>query len=70
MTTRRRPAADPTKRCPGVTDRIPAHEAPLTRFAKNRARKDGLSRVCRCCWAAYEVARKAAKVATAATAEA
>ena len=70
MTTRRSPAAEPTKHCPGVTGRIAAHDAPLAQFVKNRARKDGLSRVCRTCWAAYEAARKAAKVATAATAEA
>lgn len=56
-----------TKHCPGArlageqVAGYPPHDPPVADFAKNAARPDGLSRVCRPCWKAYEAARKAAK---------
>lgn len=59
--------ASKTKQCPGVKDGqtvvIPAHDAPadLATFGSNAARKDGLGRVCKTCWAAYTKILKARK---------
>lgn len=59
--------ATTTKTCPGVKDGstviITAHDAPATNeyFCSNAARKDGLGRVCKTCWARYTQVLKSRK---------
>lgn len=68
--------ATTTKQCPGVKDGdqviIPAHDAPadVATFGANAARKDGLGRSCKACWARYTQVLKARKAGAAPAADA